>query len=107
MKMQINILGTDYEFKHDESVLNLGADGLCKQYSKKIIVAPEKSMLSDDGDEHEKKERYNQVVRHEIIHAFFDEIGLDCYSSDEILVNMLSCQIPKMQKVFEKLGVDK
>ena len=53
----------------------------------------------------DKMKRYREVMRHEIIHAFFSEAGLDDYSDNEQLVNWLAIQIPKMNDVFTMLKV--
>lgn len=49
-----------------------------------------------------KQRRYNEVVRHEAIHAFFHESGLDGYSADEQLVDWLAMQFPKMYRLFKE-----
>ena len=43
----------------------------------------------------------NNVLRHEIIHAFLYESGLRNYSADETLVDWLAAQFPKMFAAFE------
>lgn len=53
-----------------------GADGVCQQYNKRIAVREVSDMLDDTGDMKAKKLRYNEVCRHEAIHAFFGEAGL-------------------------------
>lgn len=103
--MHIKILGTDYNFKEDKSIIDMNCDGLCKTYSKEILIRPIEDMLcSNDGIE-DKKKRYREVARHELIHAFFSESGLDEYSNNEQLVNFLAIQIPKMNDAFNILKV--
>lgn len=60
-------------------------------------------MLCDDDFMETKKKRFNEVLRHEVIHAFFSESGLDDYSSNEELVNWIAIQFPKMLQVFKEL----
>ena len=98
----VNILGTEYHIVVNTPMCqSLNADGICKVYDK-LIVMRECSKLLDADDSYETKEqRFNEVMRHEIIHAFFDESGLEEYSNDEQLVCWLAKQFPKMLKVFE------
>lgn len=103
--MKINILGTDYDLKEDKSIIDVGVDGLCREYSKEILIRPCEEMLSSNDGAEDKGKRYREVMRHEIIHAFFSESGLDGYSNNEQLVNWLAIQIPKMNDVFAILKV--
>lgn len=107
--MKINVLGTDYEVvlnarEEDYSYLE-DADGYCDFTIKKIVVA---EMVSDD-DTGGNLEHYQQkVIRHEIVHAFMYESGLDVCSEwgrDETLVDWIAIQSPKMMKLFEELEV--
>ena len=101
----VNILGTSYTIETDDSLEKTELDGLCKEYDKEITIRNVDSMLGDDSPE-AKKKRYDEVLRHEIIHAFFSEAGLDDYSNNEQLVNWIAIQFPKIQKVFVELGCD-
>lgn len=98
----MKILGQEYEVVHDESLVNMDCDGLCLKYSKQIKIRPMQNMLDDSDDEAEKKKRYNEVLRHEAIHAFFSESGLDCYSNNEELVDWIANQFPKMHEAFKE-----
>ena len=101
---EVNILGTTYYLEIDETDLlkNINADGLHKEYAKKIIVRKLNDFLDDSDSEQEKKERAKEVLSHEIIHAFFSEAGLDDYSANEQLVNWLAIQFQKIKKVVEE-----
>ena len=101
---KINILGTEYLFKVDETGLlkELNADGLHKEYSKEIIIRKLDDFLCGGDSVEEKEERAKEVLRHEIIHAFFSESGLDDYSCNEQLVNWLAIQFPKIKRVCEE-----
>lgn len=103
---KINILGTEYTVEIDNSLEKTNADGLCKEYDKQITIRNVGSMLCDDDSTETKKKRFNEVLRHEVVHAFFSEAGLDDYSSNEQLVNWIAIQFPKMQKLFVELGCD-
>lgn len=98
----MNILGIKYMVIRDESLLNENLDGVEQKYSKVIRIVPKEKMLNSDSSEAEKTLRYKEVLRHEIIHAFFDEAGLSNYSENEQLVDWLAVQIPKMCDVFKE-----
>ena len=99
---KVNILGTEYNLVEDDSLVKLNIDGMCKEYTKEISIRPTLDMLCEDESEEDKKKRTKEVLRHEIIHAFFSESGLDDYSLNEQLVNWLAIQFPKMAKFFEE-----
>ena len=98
----INILGTEYVIKIDDSIASQGLDGVCKSYKKEIAIRSKDNMLCSDDSDGIKKLRYKEVLRHELVHAFFDESGLDEYSNNEQLVQWVASQFPKMLKVFEE-----
>jgi hypothetical protein len=80
--MKINILGTEYslivkKFSEDEAFERRSIAGYCDGFSKQIVVC---DMSTYKGLEHEPIESVRlaqkQTVRHEIVHAFFNESGL-------------------------------
>ena len=100
----INILGTEYSFRVDEQVMNdAGADGMCRFHSKEIILRPEENILEDGTDE-ENRTYYSKVIRHEVVHAALHESGLTHYANDELLVEWLAVQFPKLAEIFKKAG---
>lgn len=102
--MKVNILGTEYTVHEDNELEKLGLDGCCKKYDKEISIRSIENML-EDGDCYESKlERHCEVMRHEIVHAFFSESGLDDFSNNEQLVDWIAMQFPKMEKVFKDVG---
>ena len=102
--MLIDVLGTKYVVKEDTSLNDTRADGLCKCYSKEILYRNPNDMLCKDDPRELKEERKREVLRHEIIHAFFHEAGLSDYSSDEVLVDWIAVQFPKMLGAMEQAG---
>ena len=107
--MDINILGTKYSlcFGTEKEYPKLkDKDGLCDTSSKKIFVREFDEKLKDDPDVKEDLQAYKrQVVRHEIVHAMFHESGLSDmsnYENDELLVDWLAIQSPKLLAVFEE-----
>lgn len=95
----INILGTQYEIlfqTEKENPKMEGSDGICEPYSHKIILdlSAEPDKLTVDKIE----DYYSKVFRHEVIHAFFFEAGLESYSKDELLVEWLAKMLPKINQ---------
>ena len=102
---KISILGTEYELEvNDDACKELNADGLCQFYDKKIKFRSAANMLDPDSSGEAKEMRLKEVIRHEIIHAFFDEAGLPDYSNNEQLVSWLAVQFPKMLQAFKDAG---
>lgn len=102
----VNILGTDYaiveQAAEDNPKLD-DANGLCEIYSKEIILDSE--MIKPCKMLVKQPELYKaKVLRHKIVHAFFFESGLIGYCENEILVDYLAAQIPKMAKVMQETG---
>ena len=102
--MIIDILGTKYTVTEDTSLNNTQADGLCKSYTKEITYRNANDMLCSDDPIEIKEERKKEVLRHELVHAFFFEAGLDTYGEDELLVDWISKQFPKMLQAMEQVG---
>lgn len=87
---------------HDEDY-----DGYCDYTSKKILI---------------RKDNYNNVgnfeqlmkeqLRHEIIHAFLAESGLQSnfehcqkFGHEETMVDWIAIQFPKILKVYQELDI--
>lgn len=103
IKQKVNILGTEYAVGIDDAAcMDLNSDGLCRFYDKQIIVKSLEKYLDPDSSEETRRIRMQEVVRHEIIHAFFDEAGLANYSENEQLVSWIAIQFPKMLEVFKE-----
>ena len=103
--MKVNILGIDYKVekhleKEDPKLEN--ANGYCETYSKKIVVEEVQHYprnLEEIGKFEEK------VLRHEIVHTFLHESGLDnCsgWATNEEIVDWIALQAPKLVSVFEE-----
>jgi len=101
----INILGTDYNFTESKEELDSrleNCDGYHDGYAKIICVN------NDYNENHSSAIRNfpefrNSVKRHEIIHAFLHESGLTKYKEDELIVEWLAIQFPKMLSAFQKV----
>ena len=97
--MVVDILGTEYTVTRNTSAIeDMGADGICQPYDKKIIYRELKDFLGKDDSLTAKRVRRDQVIRHEVIHAFFVE-----YGNDEVLVDWMAKQLPKIQETVEKI----
>ena len=97
---KINILGQDYSimYKTEEEDAYLENNlGTCDS-TRKIITIKE---WEEGIGTLDKKVSMNETIRHEIIHAFLSESGLQNCSNnaqDEEMIDWLSLQIPKMIK---------
>ena len=106
--MKISILGTEYEIRvltkeEYPKLVSSDANGLAELYSKELII--NKDMNPNDGQEYSNfKEFERKVLRHEIVHAFFHESGIQTYAYDETLVDWLALQIPKIYKTMRIAG---
>jgi hypothetical protein len=101
MRNSVNILGTEYEIGSLEDT-NQGqmCDGIMQEYAKRILIKPKDKMLSEQDSEEDKQKRFNEVLRHEIMHCYFTESGLNAYSDDEVLIDWFAKQCPKILKSF-------
>ena len=59
--------------------------------------------LEDIDSVSAKKLRRDEVIRHEVIHAFFAESGLSKYGDDEVLVDWIAKQMPKINEAVNKI----
>ena len=111
MTKTVNILGTEYEIirkrKEDEPKLE-DSYGYTEPYSKKIVIATFEEEIKQPDTVENFEEFVKKVIRHETIHAFFGESGLQNnsdYAENEELVDWIAIQAPKMFKVWQELGV--
>lgn len=106
---KVNILGTAYMIKEqsvEENVLLDGLDGYCDRTIKEIIIRRENQGNFGDMESYVK-----EVKRHEIIHAFLAESGLDassgaceCWANNEEMVDWFAMQGLKIYKAWEEAG---
>lgn len=116
--MKVNILGTDYEiiikdYEEDPYFKKYNADGYCCSIEKQIVLC---NMLTHpDFDENENYfQKYKkQVLRHEIVHAFFNESGLEYnsgvinnigWSKNEEMIDWFALQGPKIYAAWNSVG---
>ena len=104
--MKINILGTEWIIstakKKDDNEFNSGlADGWTDNTRKLILLMDEQ----DYSQNIDRRKYRNQILRHELIHAFLFESGLDneVAWNCEAMVDWLAIQSPKIFKLFKEL----
>lgn len=110
--MTVSILGTEYsvEFLSEAEEKKLKTcSGFCDWTTKRIVVEKEKETEVDDL---ERMEEYTKkVLRHEIIHAFLCESGLDecsgetyCWARNETMVDWFARQGAKIYQAWKEVG---
>ena len=105
--MTVNVLGVKYTIKESDKVTDVNLehnDGYCDFTTKTIVI----DTFKDSPNSFKDLESYRkQVIRHEVIHAFLYESGLDSCSwgRNEEIVDWIACQFPKMLNVFEQSKV--
>ena len=106
----VNILGTEYTIKEAsiaEDKLLDDCDGYCDKTAHRIVVC----VKEDDCNLGKFEDYQKSVLRHEIIHAFHFESGLDAnlenkpFGFSETLVDWFAIQSPKIFKVFQELEI--
>jgi len=111
---KVNILGTEYSIffqneKDDELLDGKGRDE-CTDYSAHEIIVCNKK---DDCELRDYENWKKIVLRHELMHAFLFESGLDSsslnsygsWAVNEEMVDWFAIQSPKIYKVFAELGI--
>jgi hypothetical protein len=105
-QMKISILGQEYDYAEiaakDDVKMN-GLDGYCDSYGK-IIRVNNDFNLNDPANISDLEAYKRQIKRHEIVHAFFEESGLEEYKNNELLVEWIAKQFPKLTKAFQQAG---
>ena len=103
---KVNILGTEYKLRF-KKLWDKDIDGYTDPTSFKIVIRNDNYYKIGDFDELQRKQ-----LRHEIIHAFMNESGLQCnwqhtqqFGQDETTVDWFAIQSPKIFKVFQELGI--
>lgn len=113
--MKVSILGTEYEVivepVNTKGLNNENRAGYCYFPGKEIHVGDVNTDHEWDGEPPNMKKVYqDKVMRHEIVHAFLFESGLNVEASaeawavNEEVVDWIALQFPKMQKAFQEAG---
>lgn len=116
MENKINILGTEYSFEY-KSINEDGKledlEGYTDLYNKHIVIGKieERDYFQNENKEKIKKIK-NKIFRHEIVHAFLYESGLDCnsnkvysWSENEEMIDWFAIQSPKIYNIYKELNI--
>jgi hypothetical protein len=107
---KVNILGTEYEviIRSEKDDLKLkDSDGYCETYSKKLVVFDLYDRKNDLTLLENLEEYQEKVLKHEIIHAFLHESGLDSNSDwarNEEIVDWIALQFDKIKTAIYDIG---
>lgn len=107
----VNVLGTPYAIlfkkKSEEKLFEDSADGYCDRTTKEIVII-EPDGDPDPGQVSDFEYHQKQVIRHEIVHAFHMESGLQA-SFDvrdegfpEVIVDWIAIQGPKIYEAWKE-----
>ena len=114
---RVNILGTTYKvYLNVPSCKDPQLDGLfgyTSFHNKKIVVADVRTIPGwESADYAAAYDAFSSTVRHEVIHAYLMESGLngsanssECWARNEEMVDWFAVQMPKLVKTFNELGV--
>ena len=109
-EVKFDVLGAEYTLLITSESMEprlAGISGFCDKTTRRIVVAGK----DEDCDLEDFDVYLCKAIRHEVIHAFLFESGLHenfthpQFGHDELYVDWIAAQWPKMQVVFEKLGV--
>ena len=111
LSQDINILGTTYtlRFTPNEDGYHLleGANGYMDPTVKEIVVRTD---FSKDDDIQYPEVLIKKNIRHEVIHAFLYESGLDCnsnkstnWATNEEAIDWLALQLPKLIETLNSI----
>ena len=115
--MIIHVLGSEYEVfkrKYDEDPYfeKASVDGFCDSVERKIVYC---DMTTYRGWEGEPPERAaiaeKSTLRHEIVHAFFNESGLkdnafmveQSWAKNEEMIDWVALQGPKLYEAWKSV----
>lgn len=116
----VKILGTDYkvifkDYKDDPLFEKRSIDGFCDDVVKEIVICNIETYpgYEDESSDYCAKVE-GQVLRHEVIHAFLSESGLEHsslqysggWAKNEEMVDYFALQMPKITAVFHELGCE-
>ena len=115
---KVSVLGTDYtvrfvEHGQDEYMEKMHFGGYCDGCKHEIVILLLKT-CEEWKDEPEESIEFEQkkTLRHELVHAFLNESGLQwdanqtksSWAKNEEMVDWFAIQSPKIYKAFQELG---
>lgn len=106
--MVLIILGTPYTLERlgpEEDEMLKECDGYCDSTNKKMVVTNEETA---EGHTLEDPVAFrSKQIRHEIVHAFLAESGLEensPWADNEEIVDWIAIQGPKLYKAWQEAG---
>lgn len=113
--MTLNILGTEYtvtkrKYGEDPAFVNL--EGYCDRNTKEIVYC-DMTTYPGWGNSPKKacEEEEKEVLRHETIHAYLDESGLEecsldvgSWAKNEEMIDWFAIQGPKIMRTWTEAG---
>lgn len=107
-EVKVNILGTEYtilERKLNEDSKLERLNGYCDTSIKLIVLRDVKEVEDDEDSQKDLKVYRNRLLRHELIHAFLFESGLDDdWAINEQMIDFFAMQFEKIEEAFESAG---
>lgn len=116
---KVNILGTEYSihkktYEEEPCLKENHWGGYCHPLEKEIVLLDlDKTEAWNKESQTARDISIKETLRHEIIHAFLNESGLQdnagqpsgAWSKNEEMVDWFAIQSPKIFKVYEELGI--
>lgn len=103
VNMIIDVLGQPYKVlyrQRDDDPLLAEWSGYTDRTSKEIVVCCMKRTTQTDVDNLDTL--MAEALRHEIVHVFLFESGLEEYGRDEVIVQWIAMQLPKINKAIKQ-----
>lgn len=103
--MTVDVLGTKYTITESNRIEDNNLennDGYCDFSTKKIVID---TFKNTPGSMEDLEKYRKQVIRHELVHAFLFESGLDASSwgKNEEIVDWIAIQSLKLFEAFMKV----
>lgn len=111
----VGVLGVSYtvhytDYEDDEYIRREGVSGYCDFVERKIVVVNDATIpLHVDCSEKANRSYEKETLRHEIIHAFLFQSGLDAsalpssgsWARNEEMIDWFAMQGPKIVKAWQ------
>lgn len=112
--MTVNVLGTEYtitvkKYDEDGEFERMDCGGYCSGSTKRIVLCDMSTYPDWENEEADVIEiTQKRLLRHEIVHAFFEESGLSdnsgevtgAWARNEEMVDWIALQGPKIYKAW-------
>lgn len=105
--MKVNVLGTVYRIKYVTSLDGRG--GETDFYTKEIRISEQNDIPAEYKTDN-LKEMQRHVLRHELIHVFLFESGMDqssaaheAWAVNEEMIDWMAIQMPKIMAAYESV----